>query len=172
MRQGPDNTPLIRTLSCLSVVLASTLLAGVLVGCGPKTPHGAGQQPSTAPPKTPRPPEPPPLVVDVPAEASEITTSVPRLMRFQLRIPLNTGTGYDWIIRNTPPVVSALDSGIDPPPPQSPPGAMSTATFLFQGASEGAGTIEFVLERPASGPPLRGLRVIVSVTPAKTSPTP
>lgn len=93
-------------------------------------------------------------------------------MRLLLRIPLNTGTGYDWIINHTPPEVSALDSGIEPPPPGSPPGAQAMATFMFQGAVEGAGTIEFVLERPNSGPPARTLNVTVSVTPAKSSPTP
>lgn len=110
--------------------------------------------------------------MDVPANAPEFATSVPRTMRLLLKIPLNTGTGHDWIIRHTPPILSALDSGVEPPPPGSPPGAQAMATFLFQGATEGTGAIEFVLERPTSGPPTRTLNVTVSVTSAKSSPTP
>ncbi|RIK10265.1 MAG: hypothetical protein DCC49_03790 [Acidobacteria bacterium] len=156
----------------LVAALALAAIAGAGSACGPKTPHGATQRPSTAPPKSPKPPEPPPIVVEVPAGANEFTTTVPRTMRLLLKIPLDSGTGYDWIIRNTPPVVSALDSGLEPPPPGSPPGALAMSTFLFQGATEGSGAIEFALERPTSGPPARTLTVAVSVTPAKSSPTP
>lgn len=154
------------------MTIALPVIVGAGTACGPKTPHGASQRPSTAPPKTPKPDEPPPIVVEVPADASEFTTSVPRTMRLLLKIPLSTGTGYDWIIRNTPPVVSALDSGLEPPPPGSPPGTRAMSTFLFQGATEGSGAIEFVLERPESGPPARSLNVTVSVTSPKASPTP
>lgn len=93
-------------------------------------------------------------------------------MRLLLKIPLYAETGYDWVIRYTPPEVSALDSGVEEPSPGSPPGTPAMSTFLFQGATEGVGTVEFVLERPTAGPPARILNVTVSVTPAKSSPTP
>lgn len=135
-----------------TLVAVAIAIAGSACGLGPHGTLSTTTLPSAQPTST----EPPPREVKIAIGDARSLVVLDAGEQVRLVIDAGKNPTATWTVKNTPDVVSAVDSGTD--------AQSGTAWFVFQGAKVGGGSIDLALE-PKNGAPTRNLVVDVNVNP-------